>query len=102
MQRPRPGDLFFATHSPSLLRDRNFLSLDQDLGVPDLLLAGGSIEDRIVPTVVDASMSGRLVSVASDTLFFRRIAEPRGKENKIWRSLLSTYARLVDNSGVYP
>jgi hypothetical protein len=95
-RRPRPGDLFFATEAPSLLRDRNFRSLDEDLGVPELLLAGGTFEEKIVPTVVDAYLDGRPVSVASDTLFFRSRSRQRESERAILCTILSSYARLLD------
>jgi len=96
LQRPRPGDLFFAATGPSLLRDRNFRSLDEDLGVPALLLAGGTFEERIVPTVIDAYLNGRPVSVASDTLFFRSSTRPGQRERATLGALLSSYARVTD------
>ncbi len=99
--RPLPGDLLFVTDAPSLLRDRNFQSLDEDLGTPNLLLAGGTIEGKILPTTVDAFMSGRPVFVASETLFLQRCTNNIEYDVTRWRDVISNYARLSNNMELF-
>jgi hypothetical protein len=93
--RPMPGDLFFATNSRSLLRDRNFQSLDGDLGAPALVLAGGSIEHMILPTAVDCALNNRPIFVASDAIFSHSAEIWGGVERLIRNSIISNYANML-------
>jgi hypothetical protein len=93
--RPKPGDLFFSTSSRSLLRDRNFQSLDGDLGAPALVLAGGSIEHTILPTAVDCALDSRPIFVASDAIFSHSAEIWGGVERLIRNSIISNYANML-------
>ncbi len=93
--RPRPGDLFFATTCGSLLRDRNFQSLDGDLGAPALVLVGGSIEQTILPTAVDCALNGRPTIVASDAILPRNPEIWGDVERAVRNSVISNYANML-------
>lgn len=93
--RPRPGDLYFAISSGSLLRDRNFQCLDSDLGAPALVLAGGSVEQTILPTAVDCALNTRPAFVASDAIFSRSPEMWGDIERAVQRSIISNYANVL-------
>jgi hypothetical protein len=95
LNRPRPGDLFFASNSGSLLRDRNFQCLDSDLGHPALVFVGGSIEKTILPTIVDCAMSSRPAFVAADAIFSRTPEFWGDKERSVRNDLISNYANVL-------
>lgn len=65
-RRPRPGDFVFQSESPSLLRQRRFNRLFEDLGGPLLILIGDELGDAVLETAIDGFLSGHPIIVVKD------------------------------------
>lgn len=95
-RRPRPGDLVFQSKPASLLRQRRFNRLFEDLGGPLLILIGDELGDIVMETAIDGFLSGYPIIIVKD-------AAPAGLQNAEATSasrakalpLLSCFARIM-------
>lgn len=95
-RRPRPGDCVFVAESASLLADRRFVALFEDLGGPLLILLGDSLGEIVLQTAMDGFLAGHPIIIVRDAAAtWIEDAEAAEAARAAALPLLSCFARLM-------